>query len=361
MTESESDQGRNLLIVQDRLTTPGGGERVIYYLSNRFNCDIVTGEFRPESTYNFDKSRVTELGGNSFFEFIKARAQLDWDRYEAVIFSGNRPQFSLWKSLDIPTIRYCHSPTRTFWSLRDKAYREAPPIGKLTRHATAPVFRTIDRKLASRHNKILTNSHNIRNQVDRFYGLDADVLYPPIDTTLYRYEDHDDYWLSVNRLVPKKRVLKQIKAFENTSEQLRIIGGVDDQFEEYGQRVIDLASSIENVSIEGHVPDTDLRNLYAKCKGVVYLPYFEDFGIVPLEAMASGKPVVAAAEGGPIETISDGNTGWLIKPTPEQLQAVITHQFNPEDYRQVCQDYAGKYDVDRFSSEFRSYLAKLID
>lgn len=360
MIESESDQDRKILIVQDRLTTPGGGERVIYHLSNRFNCDIVTGEFRPESTYDFDESRVIELGGNSFFEFIKARTKLDWDRYDAAIFSGNRPQFSLWRSLDIPTIRYCHSPTRTFWSLRDKAYREASSIGKLTRHATASIFRTIDRTLTSRQDKILTNSHNIRNQVDRFYGLDADVLHPPIDTTLYRYEDHEDYWLSVNRLVPKKRVLEQIKAFEDTSEKLRIIGGVDDQFAEYGQRVTRLASSIENVSIEGFVPDAELRNLYSKCKGVIYIPYFEDFGIVPIEAMASGKPVVAAAEGGPLETINHGHTGWLIKPTADDLRAVVTEPFDPDDYQTVTQEYVKAYDIDRFTEQLEVHLESVI-
>lgn len=357
--DGTGDSSRKLLLVHDGLTTPGGGERVIYHLSKQFDCDIVAGEYRPESTFDFSHTDVLELGGNTFWEFTKVRSRIDWSNYDAAIFSGNRPQFTLWRQVEIPTVRYCHSPTRIFWSLRDRCYRESSTPGKLFRHTVAPTYRTLDRRLASRFDKILTNSHNIRSQVERYYGLDADVVYPPIDTDKYHYEKSGDFWLSVNRLVPKKRVQEQIDAFNGTDEHLRIVGGIDDQFAKYGEKVRRKANESGNISIEGSVSDEALRGLYARCKGVIYIPHFEDFGIVPVESMASGKPVVAAAEGGPIETIEHGRTGWLVDPTVENVREAITRQFSPENLRDESQEQAKSFDSSKFNSRLESHLSSV--
>ncbi|WP_324666135.1 glycosyltransferase [Haloarcula sediminis] len=359
-TSASTNEEYDILLIQDRLTAPGGGERVAYHIWKEFDCDIVTGAFEPESTYEFDPLDVTELGGNTFNEFMKARNSIEWNSYDVAIFSGNRPQFSLWRKINIPTIRYCHSPARVFWSLRDVAYRDSSMIGKLARHAVAPMYRNLDRWLAGRHDHILTNSHNIRSQVDRFYGLDADVLHPPVDTDDYWFKESGDFWLTVSRLVPKKRIREQIEAFEGTDERLHIVGGVDEQFQEYGEYVTERAKTAENVKISGFIPDEDLRELYACCKGVIYFPFYEDFGIVPIEAMASGKPVIAAAEGGPLETITNDTTGWLIKPSSDKLQSVITRQFDIESYRRACQVRARSFDVDQFCSELETHLGNAL-
>jgi glycosyltransferase involved in cell wall biosynthesis len=347
-----------VLVIQDRLTAPGGGERVAYYISKNFNCDIVTGEFDPTSTYDFNPEDVIELDGNTFSEFMKSRLKISWSDYDVAIFSGNRPQFALWKIIDIPTIRYCHSPTRIFWSLRDKYYRDLSFSGKVLRQVVAPTYRTIDAKLAKRHDLILTNSHNIRNQVERFYGLDSEVLYPPIHTNEYEYESSGDYWLSVNRLVPKKRVREQIDAFEKIDENLRIVGGIDNKFESYGKNILERVDRSENISVEGFVPDEQLQKLYSNCKGVIYIPYYEDFGIVPIESMASGKPVIAAAEGGPVETINK-NTGWLIKPNKNNIIQAATSSFDRLEYKRECQSHVKQFDISEFNSNLSKYIKQL--
>jgi len=345
-------------IVQDRLDTYGGGGRLVKHLADAIpgEVDIITGKFEAESTYDFSAHTVVELRTNSFRSFISSRFQIDWDQYDVAILSGNRPQFIQWWELPVQVIRYCHSPARTFWCLRDRSFREATLGGKLVRSVVAPTFRTIDTALNRKHDLILTNSHNIRSQVDRFYGLDATVVYPPIDVDKFEYSPHDGYWLSVNRLVPKKRVELQIDAFESTDQELVIVGSVDQMFAEYGNRLKSRIQSLSNVRLEESVSESQLVSLYANSKGILYTPVYEDFGIVPVEAMASGKPVIAVAEGGPLETIQDSRTGWLVPPDYRDIRDKVTHTQDWFEFKENCEERANSFDVDRFE---RSILQSL--
>ena len=334
------------VIIQDRLNTFGGGERVVRQLAEVIpgSIDIVTGEYKPESTYDFDEYLIRELRSNSFGSFIASRLAIDWNEYDVAIISGNRPQFVQWLTLPIPTIRYCHSPTRTFWSLRDQSFREADLTGKAVRAVVAPAYRRIDTALNRRHDQIVSNSHNIRSQIDRFYGLEAVVVYPPVDVDSFSYSAHDDYWLSVNRLVPKKRVDLQIDAFAGTDEKLIVVGSVDEKFKSFGNTLKSRINSISNIEIEEFATEDRLRSLYSRAKGVLYTPYYEDFGIVPIEAMASGKPVVAVAEGGPVETVHDGWTGWHVSPNVSEVQERVTANFDENKFRERCLKRAEQFD-----------------
>jgi glycosyltransferase involved in cell wall biosynthesis len=354
------DNSVKVAIVQDRLDTFGGGSRVVKHLAEEIpgKADIITGNFEPDSTYDFSSHTVVELQKNSFTCFILSRLQIDWGQYDIAVLSGNRPQFVQWWKLPIPVIRYCHSPTRTFWSLRDQKFRESTLRGKLARTAVAPMYRSMDVALNRKHDLILTNSHNIRSQVDRFYGLDATVVYPPIDVDKFKYSPHDGYWLSVNRLVPKKRVELQIDAFESINQKLVIIGSVDQMFSEHGNRLKSRIRSLPNVRLEESVSESQLVSLYANSKGVLYTPVYEDFGIVPVEAMASGKPVIAVAEGGPLETIQDSLTGWLVPPNSNDIMDIATQQHDWSRFRESCIARANSFDINRFKESISQIITK---
>lgn len=257
-------------------------------------------------------------------------------------------------------MRYCHSPTRTFWSLRDQDFRNANLQEKLARMAIAPIYRCFDVSLNKKHEEILTNSHNIRSQVQRFYGIDATVVYPPVKIDEFEHSCSDNYWLSVNRLVPKKRIDLQVDAFEDTDEKLVIIGSVDEMFSEYGQEIKSRVESLPNVWIEEGVSQGRLVSLYSNATGVLYTPIYEDFGIVPVEAMASGKPVIAVAEGGPIETVQDQQTGWLVAPNASEIRQQVMKSFDTEKFRSRCLARAERFSEKRFESRIRSLLGEVI-
>jgi glycosyltransferase involved in cell wall biosynthesis len=182
-----------------------------------------------------------------------------------------------------------------------------------------------------------------------------------VDINDYRFDRSGGFWMSVNRLVPKKRVKEQINAFRGTEEELVIVGEIDHKFQFYGEETKLLASEAENIHIKGFVSDSELKDLYSKCKGVIYLPHFEDLGIVPIESMASGKPVIAAAEGGPLETVIDGQTGWLIKPTSKQIQDVITTSFDEDKFRERSQTWVSRFDSSEFLTSLSSHVNRVLE
>lgn len=349
------------VIVQDRLNTYGGGERVVKHLTEAIpgDVEVITGEYVPSQTYDFSAHPVTELSANAFSAFVGARVSVDWTDYDIAFLSGNRPQFLQWRQLPIPTVRYCHSPTRTFWAMRDRAFRQAWPFAKMARLILSPIYRAVDAQLNQMHEQILTNSQNTRSQVHRFYGLSATVVSPPVNVEAFECAPHEDYWLSVNRLVPKKRVELQVDSFSEVDETLVVVGAVDSEFAEFGHQLTRRIENHDNIRLETSVSEARLRELYSRAKGVVYTPVFEDFGIVPVEAMASGKPVVAVAEGGPIETVQDGRTGWLIEPTVSDIRKVTTSDFEPEQFREACLRRSQRYSTERFATEIRQLVTEL--
>jgi glycosyltransferase involved in cell wall biosynthesis len=198
----------------------------------------------------------------------------------------------------------------------------------------------------------------VRSQIERFYGLESTVVYPPIDTSKYYYNSPEDYWLSVNRISPAKRIREQILAFSDTEEKLIIAGSVDSVFEKYSEEIKSLIQENDNVELIGFVSDAELRDLYANSKGVIHIPQYEDFGIVPVEAMASGKPVIGSAEGGLLETIIDGRTGWLIDPTVEEIRKRISIP-SESNYKEDCQSRSERFDKDRFERRMKEEIDTL--
>ena len=194
------------------------------------------------------------------------------------------------------------------------------------------------------------------------------MVYPPIDTKKFQYNKSKNYWLSVNRLLSQKRVDMQIKAFQKLkNENLITVGSYEKgskNFELYKKYLEKICP--KNVKIINWVSDEELVSLYSNCKGFITTSLEEDFGMTPIEAMASGKPVIAPNEGGYKESIINGKTGILIDNINEdKLVNSITKlgreiDKNPLKFKNVCQKQAKKFDTSIFIKKIKDEIYKTL-
>ena len=210
-------------------------------------------------------------------------------------------------------ICYCYTPMRYIWSQYDEYFGKGR-AGLFTRMAMrlfVGPLRRWDVATATHPRHFVAISENIRARIRKIYGRESDMIYPPVDTSLFTLAGRaDGYYLIVSALVPYKAVDLAIEAFNRSGDRLLIVGEGPD-----APRLRKLAGP--RITFEGWQPEDRLREYYAGCRAVIF-PGEEDFGIVPVEAMATGKPVLAYARGGALETVFDRpalRTGVLF---PEQ-------------------------------------------
>lgn len=190
---------------------------------------------------------------------------------------------------------------------------------------------------------IVTNSENIKQKIKKKYKRDADIIYPPIETSTYTCKPHANYWLSINRIVPLKRIEIQIEAFKRLPEEKLIVVG-DFEHEEYFKYIQSI--SPKNVTFLGVISEDEKIRLLSECKGFIFTAKDEDFGMSVVEAMASGKPVIAPREGGCIETVVHEKTGYLIENIDADSVVYAIRKINlaPESYAKECIQQARKFD-----------------
>jgi glycosyltransferase involved in cell wall biosynthesis len=195
-------------------------------------------------------------------------------------------------------ICYCYTPMRYIWSQYDEYFGRGR-AGLLTRGAmrlAVGPLRRWDIATAAHPRHFVAISENVRTRIREIYGRESDMIYPPVDTSRFTLSAGDDaYYLIVSALVPYKALDIAIQAFNRSGDRLVIVGNGPD-----APRLQKMAGP--NVSFEGWQSDDRLRQYYARCRAVIF-PGEEDFGIVPVEAMATGKPVLAFARGGALETV----------------------------------------------------------
>ena len=309
-------------VLYDYLETVGGGERVALTLAKHLDADLITTEFDPAlpGRAGFEGVRVRSLGrlfrGAPLKQLHASRrfARARLPGYDAYVLIGNWAHFA--GRAHHPNLYYCLTPTRYFYDLRRDVLARLPPPKRAAARAWIRVSRAMDRRAVHGADRIVAISENVRGRIRAAYGRDADVIYPPVATSRFRFLELGDAWLSVNRLYPEKRIDLQIEIFRSLpQEKLVITGGYTK-----GDRTEAYVSSLRpppNVTLMGEVPESTLADLYGRCRGFLTTAVDEDFGITPVEAMAAGKVVLATDEGGYRETVVHGRTGFLLPPDPE--------------------------------------------
>jgi glycosyltransferase involved in cell wall biosynthesis len=325
-----------IALVHHWLVSPGGAERVLYELHKMYpDAPIYTAAYSPQKFPEFATAdvRTTWLDKVPFaktkhqlFPVLRGLAfkMLDLSEYDVVISSCAAEAKYVTTGPNTLHICYCHTPVRYYWS-DYQWYLQHPPFGKLNWLAGLVLpaiigqLRRTDYEAAQNVDVYLANSRNVQDRIQTYYHRNSTVIYPPIQAkqlAAVPSAKPRSYYLIVGRQVAYKRLDLAVDAFNHLGLSLKV-AGTGEEIER--QR----ARAYPNIEFLGYVSDKERDQLFAGAKGFIFPPE-EDFGMVPIEAMAAGAPVVAYNKGGAPEYVVDGVTGVLFnEQTVDQLVAAV--------------------------------------
>ncbi len=354
-----------IAIFHDYIGAIGGGEKLVLTLARGLGADVITTDVDEDSIkkMGFEDVKIISLGETVKLPPLKQIsaslrfALCDFSKeYDFFIFSGNWAHFAAKRHK--PNLYYCHTPVRVFYDLYDAFLQRQSFITKPLFMIWVTLHKPISEYYMNHVESIVANSKNTQSRVKKYLHRGAEVIYPPIDTSKYYFREFGDFWLSVNRLYPEKRVELQIEAFRLMPEEKLIIVGdyaEGDHASKYAEKI--KCNLPENVVMRGAVTEEELIDLYARCKGLIATAIDEDFGMTPIEAMAAGKPVISVGEGGYMESVVNGITGMLIEPeTKDIIRAIKIISERPEGYRRMCEEQARKFDVSIFTKSMKEKI-----
>jgi len=246
-----------------------------------------------------------------------ALESFDLRGYDLVVSSESGPAKGVITSSTTRHICYCHTPMRYLWDLYP-AYRNEWTHSRWKRAAMAPVsnyLRIWDYSTAARVDRFIANSDNVRGRIWKTYRRESDVVHPPVDVTSFYWKPSEGYYLAVSELVAYKRIDLAVRAFSRNGRKLIVVG---DGPEYRSLRAV----AAPNVEFTGRVSDAGLRALLA-CARAFVMPGEEDFGMTPVEALASGKPVIALGRGGALETVPASGGEFFDEPSEAALTAAV--------------------------------------
>lgn len=253
---------------------------------------------------------------------------------------------------------YCHSPMRFAWNYTD--YMQGEKMAGRARFVLPLVLNYVrlwDETSSRRVDAYIANSKVVARRIRKRYGRQSVVINPPVDTRLYTPKQggkHGDYFLVVSRMIPYKRLDIVIDAFTKLGLPLKVVGK--------GRQEAELrARAGSNIEFIGQVPDAELKKLYANCRAFIF-PGEEDFGITPLEAQASGRPVIAYGAGGALETVVAGVTGEFFSSQTAESLADVVSGFNENSYDHTAiRSHAENFDTEVFKRRIAGFVANRLE
>jgi glycosyltransferase involved in cell wall biosynthesis len=367
-------------LIHDHLAQDGGAEKVLKVFAEMFpDAPIYTLLCEEENIKkNFagrkiETSIIQKLPGGVkhyqwYMPFMPMAVEFfDLRAYDLVLSDASAFAKGVITSPSTTHICYCHTPTRYLWDYTHQYINELK-YNKYFKKLISLILNYIriwDRQAADRVDKFIANSKTVQNRITKYYRRDSTVIYPPVETEKFSIaEKIEDYFLIGGRLAPYKRVDIVIEAFSQltiNNYQLSINNKIPYKLKIFGDgvdlnRLKKLAGDNPNIEFLGRVDDKQKAELYQKCLAFIN-PQEEDFGITMVEAMASGRPVIAYRAGGATETIIENETGvFFNQQTAEALAEAIRNfdatKFNPQAIRK----HAEQFSVNRFKSEIEKFI-----
>ena len=361
----------SVALVHDWLTGMRGGERVLEALCERYpEAELFTLLHVPGSVTPSIEQRPIHTSALQYLPGIRHYyreclplfpvlvEQFDLERFDLVISSSHCVAKSVLTRSDALHICYCHTPMRYAWD-QFGAYFGADRIGwaasRLMRSVMARLARW-DRATSDRVDRYVTNSQHVARRIRTYYNRDAIVVYPPVDTDFFHPDAAvpERYALVVSALVPYKRIDVAIEACRRARLPLKIVGkGPDRARLERAARANGPGSDVEFL---GRVPDDRLRDLYRRA-WLTLMTGEEDFGIAPVEAQACGRPVVALARGGALETVIPGETGVLVDElTPSAFADAVAQALEARFDSAAIRRHAEQFGRQRFRKDIAAVI-----
>ena len=353
-------------LVHDYLNQMGGAERVVLALHELFpDAPLYTSIYDPRRvdpafaqmdirTSFLQKWPLVKKHHQPFLPLYPfAMERLDLRGYDLVLSSSSAFGKGVITGPDTLHICYCHTPMRWCWNYDE--YVEREQLGKAARSVLPFLItwlRVWDQTSAMRVDHFIANSPIVAGRIHKYYQRDAVVIPPPVEAARFLFDPRiqpEDYFLIVSRFIPYKRIDLAIEACNRLSLPLVIIGGGRDE-----ERLRKLAGP--TIRFTGRISDEEVQQYYARCRAFI-LPGEEDFGITPLEAQVSGRPVIAYGAGGALASVIDGITGVFfqkqtVECLAETLAAFDEREFDP----QTAHNHAMEFDKPRFHRRLLQFI-----
>ncbi len=321
-------------IVHDWLVTFGGAERVVEQFYKLYpNADIFTlvydkskmeQYFPPEKVHTSNLQKIPGIFKlyTKMLSFMpKAFESFDFTGYDLILCSSS----SCAKGVITPPgaihIAYIHSPMRYAWDLYHDYKKRSGKLVRFFMEKQMPSIRLWDYVSSQRVDVLLANSNYIARRIKKFWNRDSLVVYPPVDIARLTPIDNPsaDYYVVFSRMVPYKRIDLAISACKKLDKKLVVIGSGSQEAE-----LKQLAGAAKDIIFTGRISDEEVAHYLQNCKALIFCAE-EDFGIIPLEAQACGRPVIAYGKGGSLETVVEGKTGiFFAKQEVEEVITAIT-------------------------------------
>jgi glycosyltransferase involved in cell wall biosynthesis len=363
-----------IALVHDWLVTLAGAEKVLEAIYQVYPAPIFTLVADKQKL----KGTLFE-NANIFTSFIQklpfskskyrnylpffplAIEQFDFSDYDVIISSSHAVAKGVLVSANQLHICYCHTPMRYAWDLYHPYLKETKLnkglkgyIVKLTLH----YIRLWDSISANRVDYFIANSRHVAERIKKIYKCDSTVIYPPVDVNKFELNfKKEDFYLTVSRLVPYKKIDLIVEAFSQMPDKKLVVIGDGPDFKRIK------AKARKNVELLGYQPFEIIKDYMQKARAFIFAAE-EDFGITPVEAQACGTPVVAFGKGGTLETVIEGKTGIFFKEqTVESLVEAVNYFEKIEDKFDcsIIRQNAERFSKKRFKKEFKEFVDKKIE
>ncbi|MGY1828546.1 glycosyltransferase [Blastococcus sp. SYSU DS0541] len=317
-TGGSMDQNPRITLVHERFTEYAGSEAVVAELAKAWpDAPILApigrpGVLPPELEGRLRTTSLSRLLRGDFYAHLlpllpMAMARLPLPKSDVIIASHHAFATQVVRGTTAPVVAYVHSPARWAWAPEMRQGEPGQRIGAAALRSFSAAFRPLDKGAAARVHTMVANSRAVADRISQWWDREAMVVHPPVDTEYYSPDPtvpREDFFLLAGRLVPYKRPDLAIRAAEKAGVRLLVAGAG-----RFRSEIESLAGP--GTHFLGRVSDDELRDLFRRCRALL-MPGVEDFGIVPVEAMACGSPVIALDAGGARDSVAPGVTGELV-------------------------------------------------